>query len=77
MLQPPNFSSSFEDLLKRITQRIQQGKIETRLLDVLQRAYEEELAQEHIVLSRPERKRLFRLAAKAILTDLLAQLDRE
>ncbi len=78
MFNPPNpfqNSGSYIDLLKRMTQRMQQQKIDDRLLEILQQAFEKELDAENIVLSRPERARLFRQVTKAILTDMLGKLD--
>ena len=78
MFNPPNpyqNSGSYVDLLKRMTQRVQQQNIDDRLLEILQQAFENELEIGSIVLTRPERVRLFRQVAKAILTDILGKLD--
>ena len=78
MFNPPNpfqNSGSYIDLLKPMTHLIQQQKIDDRLLEILQQAFEKELDAENIVLSRPERARLFRQVTKAILTDMLGKLD--
>ncbi len=78
MLNPPNAyqnSGSYVDLLKRITQRVQQNKVDDQFLVLMQQVFENELAKETIVLSRPERERLFRQVTKAVLTDMLGKLD--
>jgi hypothetical protein len=76
MLPPSNASSgSYVDLLKRLTQRVQQAGTTDQVLELLQRAFERELAQQSVVLSRPERVRLFKQVTKAVLTDLLEKLD--
>jgi hypothetical protein len=77
MFNPPNpyqNSGSYLDLLKRMTQRVQQQKVDDRLLDILQQTFEKELDIGNIVLSRPERVRLFREVSKAILTNMLVKL---
>jgi hypothetical protein len=78
MFNPPNSypnSGSYVDLLKRITQRVQQKKVDDQMLAIMQQVFENELDKENIVLSRPERVRLFRQVTKAILTDMLGKLD--
>ncbi len=76
MFNPPNPNpGSFDDLLKRITRRMQQDKVDDQILGILQRAVEKEFGQENIMLSRPERKRLFQQITKAILADVLGKID--
>jgi hypothetical protein len=80
MLNPPNSSQnpgSYVDLLKRLTQRVHQAKTDDQILESMQQVVEKELDQQKIVLSRPERVRLFRQVTRAVLTDLLAKLDGE
>jgi hypothetical protein len=80
MLNPPNSypsPGSYVDLLKRITQRVQQAKVDNQILEIVQQVVEKELDQQKIVLSRPERVRLFRQVTKTVLTELLAKLDGE
>ncbi len=69
-----NSDSSF-DISKRIILRLKQGKMDNQLLEILHQVFEKELEQENMVLSRPERTRLFHQAAKAVLTDVLAKID--
>ena len=54
-----------------MTRRVQQNKVDNQILEILQQVFEKELGQENIVLSRPERIRLFQQVTKAILTDVL------
>ena len=77
MFNPPNSqnSGSYIDLLKRITQQVQQKKVDDQMLAIMQQVFENELDKENIVLSRPERVRLFRQVTKAILTDMLGKLN--
>jgi hypothetical protein len=77
MFNPPNSIPDFgpyHDLQKRMIQRLLAAKVDDQILRIMQTKYEEELAQRQVVLSRPERKRLFQRVWKAILTDLLAKL---
>jgi hypothetical protein len=77
MFNPPNSIPDFgpyQDLQKRMIQRLLAEKVDDQILRIMQTKYEEELAQRQVVLSRPERKRLFQRVWKAILTDILAKL---
>ena len=79
MINPPptsfQNSGSYHDLLKRMTHQVQQNKVDDQILIILQQVFEKELGKENIVLSRPERVRLFRQVTKAVLTDMLGNLD--
>ena len=76
MFNPPNsFPGSYDDVLQRMTRRAQQNKVDTRILELLQQVFEIELGKENIVLSRPERVRLFQQVSKAILSDVLGKVD--
>jgi hypothetical protein len=72
VMTPPN---AYLDLLKRLTLRLQARKVDNQILEILQHAVEEELAEGDLVLSRAERRRLFPKVAKVFLIDLLARLD--
>lgn len=77
MFNPPGLSQNpdyYTDLLKRITQRVQQKKIDDQILEVVQQAFEIELNRESIIFSRSERVRLFRQVAKTVLTDALGKI---
>ena len=67
----------FPDLLHRMTQRLQEEKVDNQILEILQQAFDTIFDQNHILLSRPERIRLFRQASKSVLTDVLEKLDRD
>lgn len=74
---PPNpfqNSNSYQDLLKRMTHNVQQNKVDEQMLIILQQVFEKELAKENIILSRPERTRLFQQITKVILTDMLEKI---
>jgi hypothetical protein len=77
MFNPPDpypNPGSYTDVLKRMTQRVQQTGISDQIVSMLQQAYEKELAQSQVILSRPERKRLFQQVSKAILDDVLGKI---
>lgn len=77
MFNPANSypgSGSYEDLLKRMTRRVKQNNVDDQIVLILQQAFEMELGKEHVVLSRPERVRLYRELANAILNDVQGKI---
>lgn len=70
-----SYSNTDSDISKRIIQRLRQGKIDNRIHEILKQVFEEELDKEHIVLSQPEKTRLFRQSINVLLTDLLVKID--
>ena len=75
MFNSYQYSGSYYDLLKLMIRRAQQYKVDDQILEILKQFFEKELGKEHMVLSRPERKRMFQQLTKAILTDVLGKLD--
>ena len=76
MLNLPNSSSgSFEDLLKRMNRSVQNNKTDDQVLQLLQQVFEMELGKESMILSRPERVRLFQQVTKTILSDVQQKID--
>ena len=71
MFNPPNSvpNFSFDDVLKRLTRRIQQTDVEDRIIEALQETIEREFDKENVVLSRPERVRLLRQVALTVLNE--------
>ena len=65
---------SYVDLRKRMYQRVQDQKVNDQIFEVVQRAYEQAIMQENIVLSRPERTRLFSQILKMVLEDMAKRL---
>ena len=77
MFNPPNSIpefGSYDEIEKKMLQRVRAAKLDEKILAIVQAKYEEELAQRNIMLSRPERNRLFRDIAKAVLDDVLTKL---
>jgi hypothetical protein len=69
-------SGSYIDLKKRMLQHVQSAKINDQIFQVVQRAYEDALSTENIVLSRPERKRLLSQILKDVLDDMVQKLEK-
>jgi hypothetical protein len=67
-------SGSYDDLLKRMTQRVQQHKVDDQIVEILQQVFEKEFNKESVVLSRPDRVRLFQQISKAILTEAFGKI---
>ena len=77
MFNPPNSIpefGSYDEIEKKMLQRVRAAKLDEKILAIVQAKYEEELAQRNIMLSRPERNRLFRDVVKAVLDDVLTKL---
>jgi len=66
---------SYVDLKKRMLQRVQSLKVDDQIFKVVQVAYEDALNAENIVLSRPERQRMFAQILKVVLEDMIRRLD--
>ena len=65
---------SYHNLKERMYKKIS-ANVNDQILEILQKAYENALAEENIVLSRPERKRLFSQIVKMVMEDVLKKLD--
>jgi hypothetical protein len=66
---------SYTDLKKRVLRRVQAAKVSDQIFESVQKAYEDVLTSEQIVLSRPERKRLLSQILRSVLEDMLKKLD--
>ncbi|MCB0196158.1 MAG: hypothetical protein KDJ65_29675 [Anaerolineae bacterium] len=78
MDNPPNFyqnPGSYDDILKQMTQRMQQKQVDNQIVTMLQQAFEKELTQGNLVLSRSERGRLFQQVSKTILRNVIRKID--
>ena len=78
MANPPNFyqnPGSYDDILKQMTQRMQQKQVDNQIVTMLQQAFEKELTQGNLVLSRSERGRLFQQVSKTILRNVIRKID--
>ena len=77
MFNPPNLPqpSSYFDLKKRLTQSLQSANVDDRILETVQKLFDQTLISEGVVLARVEKERLLRGIMKSILTDMVAGLD--
>lgn len=74
MFNSYQYSGSYDDLLKRMTQHAQQTELDNQILEILKQFFEKELGKENRPFSRPERKQLFQQVSRAILTDVLGKI---
>lgn len=65
----------YTNLKERIFQQVKAAGINDRIFESVKKAYEEALARENVILSRPERKRLLSQVLKQVLEDMLNRLD--
>ena len=73
--QPDPSLSSYVNLKKRMLQNVQAMKVNDQIFQVVQNAFESALGAENIVLSRPERVRLFSQILKSVLEEMVRKLD--
>ena len=66
---------SYVDLLNRMIKNLKRRKAAEQILQIMQQIFEQELEKEQVVLSRPERKRLFQQVTRAVLKDLTGDPD--
>ncbi len=64
---------SYHNLLERLYKKVS-TQVNEQLFRDLQNAYEQALHEENVVLSRPERKRLFSQIITMVMQDLLKKL---
>ena len=67
--------SSYVNLKKRMLQNVQAANVNDQIFQVVQNAFENAMQKENIVLSRPERKRLFAQILKSVLEEMVRKLD--
>jgi hypothetical protein len=67
---------SYVNLKKRMLQRVQAARVNDQIFQVVQKAYEDAIKQENIVLSRPERQRMFAQILKQVLDGMIKKLDK-
>jgi len=65
---------SYRNLKERMYKKVS-ANVNDRISGILQKAYEDALYEENIVLSRAERKRLFSQIVKMVMEDLLKKVD--
>ena len=75
MLEP---ISSYDDLLKRLTRRMQETEIAEQLFEIVRQAYDRELNNVNLVslpLSRSQRVRLLQQVTAAVLAEVQRKAD--
>jgi hypothetical protein len=75
MLEPV---SSYDDLLKRLTRRMQETAVADQMFEIVRQAYDRELNNTNLVslpLSRPQRVRLLQQVTAAVLADVQQKVD--
>jgi hypothetical protein len=65
---------SYHNLKERMYKKVL-AKVNDHISVILQTAYENALNEENVVLSRPERKRLFSQILKMVMEEMLKKLD--
>lgn len=71
-----NIPGSYVNLQKRMLQHVQSAKVDDQIFQVVQKAYEDALNRENVLLSRPERQRMFSQILKHVLDDMVKKLDK-
>lgn len=64
---------SYENLKERLYKRVS-GEVGDRMFRDMQSAYENALSEANVVLSRPERKRLFSQVITMVMEDMVKRL---
>ena len=75
-MQPFNYSSSYEEFLARLRKSLRDQNISEDILALLKNGFEKALNEQNVILSRPERVRVYHTVSKEILTQLLNQFDK-
>ena len=65
---------SYHNLKERMYKKVS-ANVNDQILGILQKAYENALHEENVVLSRPERKRLFSQIITMVMEDMLKKLE--
>jgi hypothetical protein len=75
MLSYSNYDHGYVDLQKQIVRRLKSEKIQHHILEKLAMSFDAVLADENIIVSRVERKRLLIRVTRDVLEDMLKKLD--
>jgi len=66
---------SYVNLQKRMLKNVQSARVNDQIFNVIQKAFEDALRYENIVLSGPEKKRMLAQIMKQVLTNMLSRMD--
>ena len=72
---PQQNPGSYLNLQQRMLQRVQSAKINDQIFEVVQKALDDAIRAENVVLIRLEKKRLLSQILKVVLDDMLRKLD--
>ena len=72
--QIPEPPGSYHNLKERMYKKVS-ANVNYQIINILQNTYENALAEENIVLSRPERNRLFFQIVKMVMEEILKPFD--
>jgi hypothetical protein len=72
--QDPNLYS-YVNLQKRVLKNMQAARVTDQIFSAMQKAFEDALKQETVVLSSTEKQRMLAQVMKQVLTDMLSKLD--
>ena len=75
MLSYSNYDHGYVDLQKQIVRRLKSEKIQRQIFEKLETTFDAVLADENIIVSRVERKRLLTRVTRDVLEDMLKKLD--
>ena len=75
MLSQPSFERGYVDLRKTVVRQMKKAQIEHQILGILDTTLNRVLAEENLILSRTERKRLLAQVTQDILSDILHKLE--
>ena len=66
---------SYVNLQSRMLKNVQAARVDDQIFRAVQKAFEDALKHEVVVLSSPEKKRMLAQIMKQVLTDMLSRLD--
>ena len=75
MLSPSNSERGYVDLRKTVVRQMKKAQIQHQILGILDTTLNRVLAEENLILSRTERKRLLAQVTQDILNDILHKLE--
>jgi hypothetical protein len=75
MLSYSNYDHGYVDVQKQIVRRLTSEKIQHQIFEKLETSFDAVLADENIIVSRVERKRLLTRVTRDVLEDMLKKLD--
>ncbi len=74
MLNPSSVHDSYTDLRGRVLQRLDAARIDDHVFELIQAAYTGALAEENLVLSAAEKRRLLADVLKSVLDSMHRRL---